>query len=182
MATEAKKGLSRAVGTLARPAKSLGKKVKEGARDRPLARLVLELRLLRHGHTDDPDPDPNPNPNPHPDPNPDPKPKPKPKPKPNPNPNPNPNQAHLRRLAAPRAACGRVQGQGDEGLRAAALLAQLGRAAADGAPRAAAWVRVRVRVRVRVSPNPNPNQVRRALRPPPMHALGFESRRAACAP
>ena len=49
VAIEAKKGLSRAVGTLARPAKSLGKKVKEGARDRPLARLVLELRLLRHG-------------------------------------------------------------------------------------------------------------------------------------
>ena len=57
VATEAKKGgqgLSRAVvGTLARPAMSFGKKVKEGARDRPLGRLVLELRLLRHGHTYD---------------------------------------------------------------------------------------------------------------------------------
>ena len=56
VATEAKKGgqgLSRAVETLARPAKSLGKKVKEGARDRPLGRLVLELRSLRHGHTYD---------------------------------------------------------------------------------------------------------------------------------
>ena len=58
VATEAKKGsqgLSRAVETLARPAKSLGKKVKEGAtaRDRPLGRLVLELRLLRPGHTYD---------------------------------------------------------------------------------------------------------------------------------